>query len=63
MDDILIDHPYIAAEETKHWLKLDDLKDASPCDIVLMNNMGVLLHLLQMTLRAQETIILKIDKK
>lgn len=62
MNDIQVDHPYIATEETKHWLKLDDLKDASPCDIVLMNNMDVLLHLLQKTLQAQEGIIHKIDK-
>lgn len=37
-------------------------KDASPAEIVIMENMVVLLHLLQRILEAQEPIILKIDK-
>lgn len=63
MEDIQVDHPYVVAEETKNWLKLDNLNDASPSDIVLMKNMDVLLYLLQKTLRTQETIILKVDKR
>lgn len=57
-----IDPPHVDIEKSFKWLKLTDLRHASPAEVVIMANQNTLLQIMQTVLRSQENVVLAVNK-
>ncbi|OBT61050.1 hypothetical protein VE03_09165 [Pseudogymnoascus sp. 23342-1-I1] len=57
-----IDPPHVDVEKSFRWLKLTDLRHASPAEVVIMGNQNTLLQIMQTVLRSQENVVLAVNK-
>lgn len=62
MDTPPVVSPHTDATKTAQWLKLTDLRHASPAEVVIMSNQNTLLGILQNILQSQERVVLAVDK-
>lgn len=57
-----VDPPQVNEESPPKWLKLANLRLASPAEVALLNNQQYLLSVLQNVMRSQEAIVVQLDK-
>jgi hypothetical protein len=57
-----VDPPEITQSTAPTWLKLINLRSASPAEVALLNNQHYLLSVLQNIMRSQEALIIQVER-